>query len=165
MEVHENFQDLLKSAETDLKAGIDKIRYELALKKLSKTPAGADVYLEQSIDLLSIETLKVLNEVKALIYKSKEWESIRTSLNLFIDEQCIAFNNFLVSNWEQPATNISSQLGLLKSSILSESNTYIDRQKIKLSKGEHTLKDIMKILLSGLAAGLVGFLLKLFLSR
>lgn len=165
MEVHESFQTLLNLAETNLKTGIDKIRYELAQKSLSKTPRGADIYLEQSIDLLSGETLKVLNEVKYSIFKSKEWEPIRFSISKFIEEQCNLLYNFLVSDWGQSASQVTNQLILLKSSVLGESNNYIDRQKVKLSRGEHTLKDIIKILLYGLAAGLVGFLLMFFLSH
>lgn len=165
MEIRENFQALLKTAETDLKAGIDKIRYELAQKSLTKTPRGADIYLEQTIELLSSEALKVLNEIKYMVFKAKEWEPIRVSVNKFIDEQFDLFQNFLVNDWRQPASQITSQLILLKSSVLGESNAFIDRQKIKLSKGEHTVKDVLKILSYGIAAGIVGFLLKLILSQ
>ncbi len=164
MKIQEGFETQLQLAETNLKAGIDKIRYELAQKMLSKTPRGADIYLEQSIDLLSNETLNVLNEIKYLVFKSKEWEPIRISINKFIEEQCNLFSNFLINEWEQPASQVTNQLVLLKSSVLGENNTFIDRQKIKLSKGKHTLKDIVKILFYGVAAGLVGFLLKLLLS-
>ena len=74
MEVRDSFQSLLKTSETNLKKGIEEIRYELARKNLSKTPSGADIYLDQCIDLLSKETLKALGEIRELIYKPKEWE-------------------------------------------------------------------------------------------
>ena len=165
MEVKESFQSLLKMGETNLKTGIDQIRYDLACKGLSKTPAGADVYLDQSIDLLSNETLKALNEIKSLIYKPKEWEPIRALLNQFIEEQCEAFYDFLVNDWEQPSAQVLNQLALVKSSVKQENGLFIDRQKLKLSRGEHLMKDLIKILFFGMAAGIVGFLLKIILSR
>ncbi len=165
MGIQENFQTLLISIEPNLKAGIDQIRYDLARKGLTKTPPGTEIYLEQSINLLTDEIFKALNEIKADIYKPKEWDLIRSSLNEFIEGECNAFLDFLVGNWEQPASQVAIQLNILKSSLLKECHTYIDRQKIKLSKGEQVSKDILKIVYYGLAAGIVGFLLKVILSR
>ncbi len=165
MEVKESFESLLKTGETNLKTGIDQIRYELAKKGLSKTPSGADIYLDQCIDLLSNEIHKALGEIKSLIYKPKEWEPIRALLNHFIEEQCEAFYDFLVNNWEQPSVQVLNQLTLVKSSVKQENGIFIDRQKLKLSRGEHLAKDIIKILVFGLAAGIVAFLLKVILSR
>ena len=165
MEVKESFESLLKTGETNLKTGIDQIRYELAKKGLSKTPSGADIYLDQCIDLLSNETFKALAEIREFIYKPKEWEPIRVLLNQFIEEQCNAIYDFLVNNWEQPSAQVLNQLNLVKSSVKQEHGIYIDRQKLKLSKGEHLTKDLMKILVFGLAAGIVAFLLKIILSR
>ncbi len=165
MEIKDSFQTLLKASETNIKTGIDQIRYELAQKGLSKTPAGADIYLERSIDLLANETYKVLIEIKAEIFKPKEWEPIRSALKQFIETNIDAIYDFLVNYWEQPAPPIASQLTLLKSSVLRENDIYIDRQKIKLSRGEQIIKDIIKIFGYGLAAGVVGFLIKFILSH
>lgn len=164
MDVKDSFVSLLKKCETNLKAGSEQIRYELAKKALSKTPSGADIYLDQCIDLLSAETLKALVEIRGLIYKPKEWEPIRATLNQFIDEQCDSFHDFLVNDWGQPSAQVLNQLNLVKSSVKQEHGIYIDRQKLKLSKREHLTKDIVKILVFGLAAGIVAFLLKIILS-
>lgn len=165
MEVKDSFESLLKKCETNLKTGIEQIRYELAKKGLSKTPSGADIYLDQCIDLLSAETLKALGETRDLIYKPKEWGPIQALLNQFIDEQCEALSNFLINDWGQPSAQILNQLTLAKSSVKQEHGIYIDRQKLKLSKREHLTKDIVKILIFGLAAGIVAFLLEIILSR
>ncbi|MGE5604969.1 MAG: hypothetical protein ACM3YE_04670 [Bacteroidota bacterium] len=165
MEVKDSFESLLKKCETNLKTGIDQIRYELAKKGLSKTPSGADLYLDQCIDLLSTETRKALGEIRGLIYKPKEWEPIRATLNQFIEEQCDSFHDFLVNSWGQPSAQVLNQLNLVKSSVKQEHGIYIDRQKLKLSKGEHLTKDIVKILIFGLAAGIFAFLLKIILSH
>lgn len=165
MDIQDNFKALLQKAESNLKAGIEQIRYDLALKNLTKSPSGADIFLDESIDLLSNETFKVLIEIKGDIYKPKEWEPIRHELKQFIETQSKLLFNFLTGNWEQPASQINNQLNLLKSLVLRELNAYIDGQKLKLSKGEHLTKDLLKIVCYGLAAGVVGFLLKFFLSR
>lgn len=164
MEINDVFQSQLEMCKTNLKTGIDRIRYELATKGLSKTPVGTDIFIDQSIDLLSKETLQALNEIKALIYKPKEWNPIRTFLTQFIDEQCTWLADFLINNWGQPA-QVLNQINLVKSSLKNETNLYIDKQKIKLSQGKHLMKDLMKILIFGIAAGIVGFFLKIILSR
>lgn len=165
MEVKETFETLLKKSEANLKTGIDQIRYDLAMKGLSKTPSGADLYLDQCIDLLATETLKALAEIRGVIYKPKEWEPIRATLNRFIEEQCDSFHDFLVNGWGQSSDQVLNQLNLAKSSVKQEHGLYIDRHKIKLSKREHLTKDLVKILFFGLAAGIVAFLLKILLSR
>lgn len=165
MEIQDSFNALLQKTEPNIKAGIDQIRYDLARKNLTKSPTGAEFFLEQSTDLLSNEIFKTLNEIKGDIYKPKEWERVRYTLKQFIEVQSTLFFNFLVGNWEQPASQINSQLNVLKSSILKETDSYIDRQKIKLSKGGQVSRDLIKICYYGLAAGIVGFLLKFFLSR
>lgn len=165
MKISDVFQSQLKTCETNLKTGIDRIRYELATKGLSKTPAGTDIFIDQSTDLLSKETLQTLDEIKAIIYKPKEWEPIRKLLTQFIDEQCKWLADFLVNDWKQPSPQILNQINLVKSSIKNENSLYIDKQKIKLSKGERLAKDLMKIIFFGIAAGTVGFLLKIIFSR
>ena len=165
MEVKETFETLLKKSETNLKTGIEQIRYEIAMKGLSKTPSGADLYLDQSIDLLANETLKALAEIREFVSKPKEWEPVRATLNRFIDEQCDSFHNFLVNDWGQSSDQILNQLNLVKSSVKQEQGMYIDRQKLKLSRRELLVKDMIKILLFGLAAGIVAFLLKIIFSR
>ena len=165
MEINDAFQSQLDICHTNLKTGIDQLRYELATKGLSKTPAGTDIFIDQSIDLLSKETLQALNEIRASIYKPKEWEPVRTLLTQFIDGQCKWLADFLVNEWGQPSSQILNQINLVKSSIKNETSLYIDNQKIKLSKGEHLTKDLMKILIFGIAAGIVAFVLKLILSR
>lgn len=165
MEAKEAFETLLKKNEANLKKGIDQIRYELAMKGLSKTPSGANLYLDQSIDLLTNETLKALAEVREFIANPKEWELIRATLNRFIDEQCDSFHDFLVNDWGQSSDQILNQLNLVKSSVKQEHGMYIDRQKLKLSKRELLFKDIVKILIFGLAAGIVAFLLEIILSH
>lgn len=165
MGLQDDFQTLLHSAETNLKAGIDQIRYELAHKGFTKTPNGTELFLEQGIDLLSNEIYGALTEIKVQIYTAKEWEQIRPILNKFIEAECNSFLDFLVNNWEQPATQVNSHLLTLQSFCYRESNIYIDRQKAKLSGGKQTVKDIVKIGCCGLAAGIVAFLIKFFLSR
>ena len=165
MEFMEAFETLLKKSEANLKKGIDQIRYELAMKGISKTPSGADLYLDQCIELLANETLKALAEIREFIGKPKEWELIRATLNRFIEEQCDSFHDFLVNSWGQSSDQILNQLNLVKSSVKQEHGMYIDRQKLKLSRREHLLKDLIKILIFGLAAGIVAFLLKIIFSR
>lgn len=165
MTILENLKTLTEKSEQNLKTGTEQIRYELARKVLTKTPSGAEQYLEQSAKLLTDEVLDILAEVRAFVSKPKEWELIRRSLNGFIDTQYDAFYDFLVNNWQQPSSQVTSQLLSLKASILRESHSYIDRQKIKLSKGEQLLSDMVKIFYCGLAAGIVGFLIRLLFSR
>lgn len=165
MGIQDDFQTLLQTAETNLKADIDQIRYDLARKRFTKTPNGVELFLEQSADLLLNEISRALNEIKAQIYTVKEWEQIRVILGEFIETQYDSFLDFLVNNWEQPADQVNSHLLILKSSCYKESNLYIDRQKAKLSQGEQISKDILKIVYYGLAAGIVAFLIKFFLSR
>ncbi|NLY76255.1 MAG: hypothetical protein GX075_13310 [Firmicutes bacterium] len=165
MTILENLKTLTEKSEQNLKTGTEQIRYELARKGLTKTPSGAEQYLEQSVKLLTNEVLDILAEVRSFISKPKEWELIRSSMNGFIDTQYDAFYDFLVNNWQQPSSQVTSQLLSLKASILRESHSYIDRQKIKLSKGEQLLNDMVKIFYCGLAAGIVGFLIRLLFSR
>lgn len=165
MDILNNFNALLQKAESNLKTGVEQIRYELARKNLTKSPSGVDVFLDESIDLLSDEAFKTLNEIKGEIYKPKEWEPIRHALKQFIETQSNLLSDFLIGNWEQPAPQINKQIKLLKSLVVREINTYIDGRKLKLSKGAQLAKDLLKIFYYGLAAGIVGFLLKFFLSR
>jgi len=165
MTILENLKTLTDKSEQNLKTGIDQIRYELARKGLTKTPSGAEQYMVQSAKLLTDEVLDILAEVRSFISKPKEWELIRHSINGFIDAQYDAFYSFLVDNWQQSSSQVTSQLLSLKASVLRESHSYIDRQKIKLSKGEQLAKDMVKIFYCGLAAGIVGFLIRLLFSR
>jgi hypothetical protein len=165
MDILNNYNGLLQKAESNLKAGIEQIRYDLARKNLTKSPSGANIFLDESIDLLSDEAFKTLNEIKGEIYKPKEWEPIRHALKQFIETQSNLLSDFLIGNWEQPAPQINKQVKLLKSLVVREINTYIDGRKLKLSKGVQLAKDLLKIVYYGLAAGVVGFLLKFFLSR
>ena len=134
-------------------------------RRFRKPHPGPTFYLDQCIDLLSTETLKALVEIREFIYKPKEWVPIQALLNQFIDEQCEALSNFLINDWGQPSAQILNQLTLVKSSVKQEHGIYIDRQKLKLSKREHLTKDIVKILIFGLAAGIVAFLLEIILSH
>lgn len=165
MDINNNFNALLQKAESNLKTGIDQIRYDLARKNLTKSPSGVNIFLDESIDLLSDEAFKALNEIRGVIYKPKEWEPIRHALKHFIETQSGLISDFLTGSWEQPASQINKQLKLLKSIVVREINIYIDGQKLKLSKGAQIAKDLLKIFYYGLAAGIVGFLLKYFLSR
>jgi len=165
MDILNNFNALLQKAEPNLKTGIEHIRYDLARKSLTKSPSGTDIFLDESVDLLSNEIYSALNEIKGDIYKPKEWEPIRHAVKQFIETHFQLLFNFLTVNWEKPASQINTQIKLLQSSVLRETYAYIDYQKFKLSKGEHLFKDLLKLFFYGLAAGLVGFLLRLFLSR